>query len=121
MKDCLKLKNDNKIPTKIRNSKLNKTSSTTNCLKFWYTNPTSLNNKINLLKSEILCDTPDVILITETWFNNNSNVNVENYKCYNINRKNKEGGGHGDSILIKTWDFIVRMRWQQLNKYHYFD
>ncbi|RNA14918.1 hypothetical protein BpHYR1_046753 [Brachionus plicatilis] len=36
--------------------------------KFWYTNASSLNNKMHMLESTAFCLEPDIIGITETWF-----------------------------------------------------
>ena len=59
----------------------------------WYTNPTSLNNKI----SEFLCciseDKPNLIFITETWWNETSTPFIGGYSLYRRDREKTKGGG----------------------------
>ncbi len=63
-------------------------------LSCFYTNATSLNNKINELKIAVShYNQPHIILITETWFNSNSITNIPNYNFYLKNRSTTRGGG----------------------------
>lgn len=62
-------------------------------IKCWYTNSTSLNNKINELSIIAEVEKPDVMLISETWFNEESIRNVDGYAIYYKDRNNRIGGG----------------------------
>lgn len=48
----------------------NKSAIKLTALSFYYTNATSLNNKINELRAVAADSKPDIIPITETWFEN---------------------------------------------------
>ncbi|XP_065678117.1 uncharacterized protein LOC124818251 [Hydra vulgaris] len=61
--------------------------------EFWYTNSTSLVNNITEFETKIMIDSPDIILISETWFKNDLIINISNYNCFYNNRTNKQGGG----------------------------
>ena len=69
-------------------------------LSCFYSNPTSLRNKIPELKCRIQTNCPDVMLFTETWFNDQNTEQIENYKLYNRNRILTSHGGVG--IYIKN-------------------
>jgi hypothetical protein len=73
---------------------INKKQNTQKCneLMIWYTNATSLNNKINELRLQIEIFEPDVICVTETWFKAESDVNINNYNIYRTDRKTHGGG-----------------------------
>ena len=43
-------------------------------LSIWYTNATSLNNKLDELRLLTHIHRPDVVCVTETWFNDESDV-----------------------------------------------
>ena len=59
-----------------------------------YTNPTSLVNKWDEFKSTIASlNSPHIICIAETWFNDKSLKNIESYTLYNRDRENIRGGG----------------------------
>lgn len=63
-------------------------------LDFWYTNATSLNNKIRLLESVAASLEPNVIGITETWFDSSSASELDGYKLFRTDRNgDKRGGG----------------------------
>ena len=83
-----------KMKTKYSNFKI----SYLNC---WYTNATSLNNKMSYFHAEIMLCKPDVIFVAETWFTENSSVNLEGYNMYRHDRSNQRSGG-GVSIYIKS-------------------
>jgi hypothetical protein len=51
-------------------------------LLIWYTNATSLNNKIDELRLQTEIYEPDVIFVTETRFKAESDVNINNYNIF---------------------------------------
>ena len=51
-------------------------------LEEWYTNTTSLNNKIHELRLLINIHRPDVVCVAETWFKPQSDVQVNGYNIY---------------------------------------
>ena len=60
----------------------------------WYTNPTSLNNKMNEFLNCINVDKPNLIFITETWWTELSLPCIEGYSLFRRDRTNgKRGGG----------------------------
>ena len=61
-------------------------------LIFWYTNATSLNNKIDELRLQTEIYEPDVIFVTETWFKAESDANINNYNIFRNDRKTHGGG-----------------------------
>jgi hypothetical protein len=65
---------------------------TSNRVSCWYTNPTSLNNKLDEL--EVIADTygPDLIFICETWFKSDSVVNINGYNIFRLDRVSHGGG-----------------------------
>ena len=74
--------------------------ASSNYLKCWYTNATSLNeDKLDELRLLVAQSAPDIIFITETWFDEKSSTtetDIEGYKCFKNNRNNtivKKGGG----------------------------
>ena len=62
-------------------------------LSFWYTNATSLNNKLNSLIATLQVTKSQVVLVSETWFDDSSVVNMPNYKPFRVDRKSGRGGG----------------------------
>ena len=61
-------------------------------LSCWYTNATSLKNKLDLVAAKNA--DYDVLMITETWLNETSKADIDGYKCYRQDRANgKTGGG----------------------------
>ncbi len=62
-------------------------------LKCWYTNATSLNNKLDELSILVSQSAPDIIFITETHFNKDSVTDLEGYKCFRKDREDMEKGG----------------------------
>nr|XP_047144770.1 uncharacterized protein LOC124818251 [Hydra vulgaris] len=50
-------------------------------------------NNITEFETKIMIDSPDIILISETWFKNDLIINISNYNCFYNNRTNKQGGG----------------------------
>ncbi|CAF1064320.1 unnamed protein product [Brachionus calyciflorus] len=68
-------------------------------LSFWYTNATSLENKIHLLESEVADEDPDFLLISETWFKETSVANLIGYTLF---RKDRGTRGGGVCIFVKT-------------------
>jgi hypothetical protein len=65
-----------------------------NTLKCIYTNPTSLNNstKLALLQLQAELESPDIIFIAETWFNDESSSNLEGFECFRQDRSSHAGG-----------------------------
>ncbi|XP_065684273.1 uncharacterized protein LOC136096666 [Hydra vulgaris] len=73
---------------------INKEHDTQKCseLMIWYTNATSLNNKIDELRLQCEIYKPDVICVTETWFKAESVVNIISYNIFRSDRKTHGGG-----------------------------
>ena len=70
------------------------TRSAEDILKFVYTNATSLNNKTLELTARLnTSPKPQVIMVTETWFNESSTPFIGGYSLYQKNRKEAHGGG----------------------------
>lgn len=61
-------------------------------LSIWYTNATSLNNKIDELRLQNEIYEPGVIFVTVTWFKAESDVNINNYNIFRKDRKTHGGG-----------------------------
>jgi hypothetical protein len=61
-------------------------------LTIWYTNATSLNNKIDELRLLLTIHKPDVVCITETWFKAESDVNINDYNIFRLDRATHGGG-----------------------------
>ena len=59
-------------------------------VKCWYTNATSLNNKLHELA--LLSVAYDILFVTETWFNDNSSSNVNGFSTYRRDRTTPCGG-----------------------------
>ena len=83
----------NKIQIIEKKKKKKNQPITNNILKCYYTNATSLIGKWNEFKSTIAALDPDIISITETWFNDSSNTNLGGYNIYFKNREESRGGG----------------------------
>lgn len=63
-------------------------------LRCLYTNATSLINKWDEFNSRIITEGfPNLIMVTETWFKQNSIINIDNYTLFNKNRVKQTGGG----------------------------
>jgi hypothetical protein len=58
-----------------------------------YTNATSLNNKIDELRAINCTNEMDVISITETWYKETSDININGYNVYRKDRLKQKGGG----------------------------
>ena len=61
----------------------------------WYTNATSLNNKIDELRLLLNIHKPDVVCVTETWFKLESDVKINSYNIFRL-----DGPTHGGSVCI---------------------
>jgi hypothetical protein len=73
----------------------------TDRLRCFYTNATSLVNKIDELKVLIhQKKRPHILLITETWFNEKSLTSIAGYNAYLRNREQTIGGGV--AIYVRT-------------------
>ena len=63
-------------------------------LSCWYTNATSLNTgKLNDLRAECIDTDYDIRFVTETWFNQESVVNIDGYDCFRRDRTDKKVEG----------------------------
>nr|XP_047138938.1 uncharacterized protein LOC124814888 [Hydra vulgaris] len=70
------------------------TGYNSNSLKCLYTNATSFEkNKLNEVIAEIEISSPDIIFITETWWNDTSATIIPGYNLYRRDRMNSRGGG----------------------------
>ncbi|CAF0917391.1 unnamed protein product [Brachionus calyciflorus] len=70
-------------------------------LSCFYTNATSLSNKFNELRVTVNQIHPDIIGITETWFNDKSVKNIDGYTHYSRERSTQSVGG-GVIIYVKS-------------------
>ena len=73
-------------------------------LKCWYTNATSLNSKFSEFEARIYTENPDVVMVTETWWQLGSLVQLDDYTLYRCDR---EARGGGVAIYIKS-NFLSR-------------
>ena len=63
-------------------------------LKCWYTNATSLNaEKLDELRVICADKEPDIIFITETWYDSLSIIHIKRYECFRKDRGDRTGGG----------------------------
>jgi len=62
-------------------------------LKCWYSNVTSLNNKLDILSVELYSNCVDVAFITETWWTPSSIKTIKGYSTFYKNREISNGGG----------------------------
>ena len=62
-------------------------------LKCWYSNVTSLNNKLDILSVELYSNCVDVAFITETWWTPSSIKTIKGYSTFYKNREISKGGG----------------------------
>jgi hypothetical protein len=81
------------------------------CLKCWYTNATSLNqDKLDELRAMCADMGPDIIFISETWFNSGSIIHIEGYECFRKDRRDGSGGGvciygrNSGSLIFRVLD-----------------
>ena len=75
---------------------VDKRNKIANSLIILYTNARSIINKVDELNTIASCESPHLILITETWLKTNipsSCIQVANYKIIRYDRKLKKGGG----------------------------
>ena len=68
--------------------------------KCFYTNATSLSNKLPFLESLFAMEEPDAVFVSETWFKENSCPSFENYTLHRKDRVGQRNGG-GVCIYIK--------------------
>jgi len=115
--------NNNNNSIFYNNNKLNNFNDTTNPtntflpldklnnhLKCFYTNATSLNNKMNHLRSYISAGEFDVLFISETWFKEDSCPNLNGYSIYKKDRNDQRHGG-GVCIYIKNTFSTYEVSW----------
>jgi len=62
-------------------------------LMCWYSNVTSLNNKLDLLSVELYTICVDVAFITETWSTSSSLKTIKRYSTFYKSREIGKGGG----------------------------
>lgn len=67
-------------------------SKSASSIKCFYTNATSLNNKLDFLRAEIAAEKPQIISITETWFTQDSVTNINGYQLYRSDRRVRKCG-----------------------------
>ena len=80
------------IPTLSHNN--NNSTLNISSLKCLYTNATSLINKWDAFNSRIISESfPHLLMITETWFKQNTITNLDNYTLFSNNRSIQPGGG----------------------------
>ena len=81
--------------------------SPNNSISCFYTNATSLVNKwVDLIASISLeVSPPDIIFITETWFDEDSSISLPGYDLFRSNRQSQRGGGV--AIYTKSSTSIV--------------
>ena len=86
--------------------------------KCWYTNATSLNkDKLDELRIMISQSAPDIVFITETWWQNEgSEIDLEGYKCFRKDREKNEKHG-GVCIYVRvptsdTLDALPKLEWK---------
>jgi hypothetical protein len=71
-----------------------------NRFKCFYTNATSLSNKLASLETLFAMEDPDAVFVSETWYNENSCPGFENYTLHRKDRVGQRMGG-GVCIYIK--------------------
>ena len=93
-------------------SGISKPRGVLNCLKCWYTNATSLNqDKLDELRAMCSDASPDIIFISETWYQRWSIIHIEGYECFRRDRRDGNGGGvciYGratSSLIFRELDF----------------
>ncbi|CAF0743162.1 unnamed protein product [Brachionus calyciflorus] len=94
----LNLKDSNKKQKNSTSNSLNsqsfiRSNEGLNKLTCYYTNATSLRNKINELKVLLTQFSYDLIGITETWFKFDSLCKINGYKHFSRDRQGAVGGG----------------------------
>lgn len=62
-------------------------------LKCWYTNATSLENKLNELKVKLSIETYDILFITESWCDDKSSPGINGFSLFRHDRQTGTGGG----------------------------
>ena len=76
-----------------KRSRINTDSTSKYSIKCFYTNPTSITNKINELKTRLTPpDCPDLIFICETWFKPDSPLHIDGYTLFHLSRECAKGG-----------------------------
>jgi len=85
----------------IKYSNIMASSKYLNC---WYTNPTGLTNKLDELTLLVYQSAPDIIFITETWFNDETPTNeteLDGYICLRRDRIKTVTNGGGVCIYVR--------------------
>ena len=76
----------------INEIKFNKNKNIYRDLKIWYSNVTSLNNKYELFKVELIQYKIDIVYVCETWWKDTFIKNVIGYLVYHKSRVDIKGG-----------------------------
>ncbi|XP_065654771.1 uncharacterized protein LOC136081386 [Hydra vulgaris] len=91
-------KSSRKIKTVLKAPLLPERITELNCI---YLNATSLENKLDELKVVTSLYCPKIVGVSETWFKNNSIVNIPGYNIYRYDRTGDRRGG-GVCLYIKN-------------------
>jgi Reverse transcriptase (RNA-dependent DNA polymerase)/Endonuclease-reverse transcriptase len=67
-------------------------AATSSELKVWYSNTTSMNNKVNEVRALLSTYRPDIFCVAETWFTSVSDTHVDEYILYRMDRSSRGGG-----------------------------
>ena len=78
--------------TKNNINKYNSGSDKFGSVRCWYTNATSLINKIDELKLIVQEKSIEIIFVTETWFCEGSSSKISGFNLFNKNRVSAGGG-----------------------------
>lgn len=65
-------------------------------ISFWYSNVSSVVNKLDEWKVRVLAKSPTIIMLTETWLRDgldDSIINLDGYSIFRNDRPNQRGGG----------------------------
>ncbi|CAF1144310.1 unnamed protein product, partial [Brachionus calyciflorus] len=86
-------KNTTQNNSNNRSNQNNKTKRSNNksFLKFWYTNATSLESKLHDFTCSIKASESNIVMVSETWFKENSMVHVDGFSLYRKDRKTRGG------------------------------
>ena len=104
----------------------NKRKISHNRLKLFHLNVQSVKNRNHLVQVRelVVNEKPDILALSETWLNSsitNTEVNIQGYNIYRLDRKHKKGGGiciyvRNDfkSKVLKDLSFISPVGFHQL-------
>jgi hypothetical protein len=98
--------------------KYNKNENKYQDLKIWYSNVTSLNNKLELLKYELVHNKIDIAFVSETWWKETSLKNIRGYSVYHKSREDIKGGGVCIYVNNKSLKSYEQVDTKFINLYH---